>query len=54
MKTSFAIIALLASVNAVRFIDDESVDLQLGVEAQARVNVRSQISEDMRDFLQND
>ena len=50
-----AVLALLASVNAVKFIEfdpsDDNVDLQIGVEASARATVRQQLQQQLRSFL---
>ena len=52
---SIAVLALLASVNAVKFIEfdpsDDNVDLQIGVEASARATVRQQLQQQLRSFL---
>ena len=52
---SIAGLALLASVNAVKFIEfdpsDDNVDLQIGVEASARATVRQQLQQQLRSFL---
>ena len=44
--------ALLASAEAVKiYDDDEAVNLQLGVEARARSNVRQQLSSQLHAYL---
>jgi hypothetical protein len=43
--------ALLASSEAVKLSDDEEINLQLGVEARARANVRQQLSAQLHAFL---
>jgi hypothetical protein len=52
MRVSFAVIALLASTSAIQLTDqDDQLDLQIGVEAQARVNVRADLSQSLRQYL---
>ena len=54
MRTSFAVLAaLFASTAAIRMpIQEEDIlDLQIGVEAQARVNVRAQLRENLAEYL---
>ena len=57
MRTSLVIAALLASTSAVRTVyadleNDEFVDLQVGVEAEARATVRATLQANLRSFLE--
>jgi len=53
MKSSLLVIcALFASVSAIRAEPEESVDLQLGVEATARSNVREMLKTNLRAALE--
>ena len=55
---SIAVLALLATVNAVKFIEfdpsEDNVDLQIGVEASARVSVRAMLQQQLRSYLQQE
>ena len=53
MKTSFAVLAVLfAATGAVQLRDDEEqMNLQVGVEAQARISVRAELRESLAEFL---
>ncbi len=53
MKSSlFVLCALFASVSAIKAVPDEdAVNLQIGVEAQARSNVRQMLRENLRAAL---
>jgi len=52
MRTSiFVAAALLASSEAVKLYDGEEMNLQLGVEARARANVRQQLSAELHAYL---
>lgn len=42
---------LFAAAGAVQLRDEETVDLQIGVEAQARINVRAELRENLAEFL---
>lgn len=55
MKSNlFVISALLASTNAMNFGPSEQLDLQVGVEAVARSNVRHQLQNQLRAALSHD
>ena len=61
MKSSLLVIAtLFASVQSIKimsldtFVPEETMDLQIGVEARARANARNQIIADLRSYLQSD
>ena len=51
---SFATAALLASAQAIHFQPDDQIDLQIGVEANARSFVREQLITNLRNFLEQD
>ena len=57
MRTSLVVAALLASTSAVKTVyadleNDDFVDLQVGVEAEARANVRQTLRAELRSFLE--
>ena len=54
MKSSlFVLCALFASVSAIQAVpDDDQVNLQVGVEAQARANVREMLKTNLRAALE--
>ena len=55
MKSNlFVISALLASANAINFGPSEQLDLQVGVEAVARSNIRQQLRNQLRSALEHD
>jgi len=54
MKSSlFVISALFASVSAIK-LADEDINLQIGVEARARSNVREELRSNLRAFLESE
>jgi len=54
MKSSLIVIsALFASVSAIK-LADEDINLQIGVEARARSNVREELRSNLRAFLESD
>merc|ERR1719223_172547 len=54
MKYTYAIAALLASANAINFGPSEQLDLQVGVDAAARSNVRQTLKNQLRAALSHD